>query len=338
MKNLHYLVLIIFSFFSLSSFAQQASFKTYINYDFVPGEKILFEDHFLDSPIGEFPARWTRKSGHGEVTNFDDATAFELTDGNYAKVVPYFKDENFLADSFTIEFDFEIKDGAYPLAVFFPNENGSERLFLWSTNVETGYFTSHLAGKYPDDPGQFYNQWHHAALSCENGQVKCYIDQYMLLSIPRFGFVPTKVFFGGIAAPEYPLLFTNVRITSGGGADISDKLTSCGRWIARGITFDATKTLKPESMGTMNAIMKTLNDNPGLRVEIGGYMDSDGGKSANMKLSYERAAVVKTLLVSKGIDDYRLMAKGYGENNPIDSNDTPEGKANNQRIELKLVK
>ncbi|MEP6646371.1 MAG: hypothetical protein ABJC12_04730 [Saprospiraceae bacterium] len=215
MKYLPLPFIIIFSFFTCVVFSQKAAIIPHNNPDFVPGKKIIFEDRFKNSRSGEFPDGWNLISGKGVVNKFQGANVFLLTDGNYAKVAPHFKDDIILPDTFTIEFDFNLMDGAFPLAVFFPNENGTNRLFLWGPDVETGYITSHLTGKNPEGSDHFYNKWHHAALSCESGQIKCYIDQYKVLVIPNCGFAPTKVLFGGVASPEIPLAFTNVRIASG---------------------------------------------------------------------------------------------------------------------------
>ena len=67
---------------------------------------------------------------------------------------------------------------------------------------------------------------------------------------------------------------------------------------------------------------------------MGGYTDSDGDAARNVTLSQARAAAVKQLIVDQGIDASRLTAKGYGADKPIDSNTTPEGKANNRRVEF----
>ncbi|WP_298397093.1 OmpA family protein, partial [Flavobacterium sp.] len=64
----------------------------------------------------------------------------------------------------------------------------------------------------------------------------------------------------------------------------------------------------------------------------------DGKDAANLTLSENRAAAVKNYLIEKGIASSRLSSKGFGETMPIDSNKTKAGKANNRRVEVKLVK
>jgi OOP family OmpA-OmpF porin len=68
-----------------------------------------------------------------------------------------------------------------------------------------------------------------------------------------------------------------------------------------------------------------------------GYTDSVGPASYNLKLSEMRAKAVAKALEERGIDASRLTAKGFGESNPIASNDTPEGRAKNRRVEVDLI-
>jgi outer membrane protein OmpA-like peptidoglycan-associated protein len=87
-------------------------------------------------------------------------------------------------------------------------------------------------------------------------------------------------------------------------------------------------------MGALNEIAKLMKAHNDLKFEIDGHTDSDGNADLNMKLSKERADAVKSKLVKMGIDDARLSTKGFGATKPIDKNDTPEGKANNRRVEF----
>jgi outer membrane protein OmpA-like peptidoglycan-associated protein len=74
-----------------------------------------------------------------------------------------------------------------------------------------------------------------------------------------------------------------------------------------------------------------------IKVEIEGHTDASGSEAHNLKLSQQRAESVRDYLVSKGVEASRLVAKGYGESQPIADNDSPEGMAKNRRVELKKV-
>jgi outer membrane protein OmpA-like peptidoglycan-associated protein len=87
-------------------------------------------------------------------------------------------------------------------------------------------------------------------------------------------------------------------------------------------------------MGFLNQLVKFLQENGAVKLEIDGYTDSDGDETANLKLSQERAEAVKKQLVVLNIDESRLSCKGFGETNPVANNTTPEGKANNRRVEF----
>jgi OmpA-OmpF porin, OOP family len=101
------------------------------------------------------------------------------------------------------------------------------------------------------------------------------------------------------------------------------------------LTFDTGKdTLQPSSQEQLNNVVAILKAYPNVHVKIGGYTDNTGNAAANLKLSDDRAKNVMNALVTGGIDPTRLEAKGYGEEHPVASNDTEEGRARNRRISL----
>ena len=87
-------------------------------------------------------------------------------------------------------------------------------------------------------------------------------------------------------------------------------------------------------MGIINEIAALMNEHPDISFSVEGHTDSDGDEAFNQTLSEERAAVVASTLTKMGIDAGRLSSKGWGENKPVDTNATPEGKANNRRVEF----
>lgn len=104
------------------------------------------------------------------------------------------------------------------------------------------------------------------------------------------------------------------------------------------ILFETGKaTLKPASSEPLNKLVQLMNDNPECYVTVDGHTDNVGNADFNLKLSQKRAESVKSYLISKGIAPNKVVATGYGLTKPIDTNDTPEGRANNRRTEIDLV-
>ncbi|MEO1098817.1 MAG: OmpA family protein [Bacteroidota bacterium] len=105
------------------------------------------------------------------------------------------------------------------------------------------------------------------------------------------------------------------------------------------IFFDFDKTtLKSESFVELDKVVEFLNSNPSVEVEIAGHTDSKGGDDYNMNLSQGRAEAVVNYLIENGIEGLRLVAKGYGETVPLQSNETDKGRAFNRRVEFTVLK
>jgi OOP family OmpA-OmpF porin len=325
-----------------NSLFAQSTLKSYSNYDFVPGERILFEDDFSSARDGEFPPMWRLIAGQGVVNKRADGNVFILTDGNYAIVTPRIKTQTYLDDAFTIECDYFSDDGDANFGIVIMMESGKDDdlrgiHFDNLGNVRTHYFPEgvDLIGKHPEAENYEYGKWRHIAIAYRNGQMKCYVDQHRVLVVPETEYQPRYVRIGGIA----PIHMRNVRIAIGGGMNMLDKLYKDGRIVTHGILFDVGKaTLKAQSMGVLNEVAKMLKQDEKVRLSVEGHTDSDGAEDANQKLSEHRAEAVKRALVELGIAAERLTTKGLGESKPISDNATPEGKANNRRVEFVLVK
>ena len=105
--------------------------------------------------------------------------------------------------------------------------------------------------------------------------------------------------------------------------------------VLEGIVFKTGKsTIEPASEANLMDAFNALKDNPAIAVEIRGYTDNVGKIAGNKKLSLRRAEAVRSWLVMKGIDSRRIAVAGYGPENPIADNSTPEGRAMNRRIEF----
>jgi len=108
--------------------------------------------------------------------------------------------------------------------------------------------------------------------------------------------------------------------------------------VLKNIFFDTDKaTLRTESTIELENVYKILTDNPSIKVELSGHTDSQGSDSYNLDLSDRRAKSVVDYLIKKGIAATRLVSKGYGEANPISSNDNADGRQMNRRTEFKII-
>jgi len=107
---------------------------------------------------------------------------------------------------------------------------------------------------------------------------------------------------------------------------------------AKAILFHTEKaTFKAGVTKELDGMLAIMNKFPLSEFAVKGYTDTTGSVSGNLKLSDKRANAVKNYLVENGIDASRLTAKGYGQDSPIDTNDTRAGRTNNRRVEVKVT-
>ncbi len=104
------------------------------------------------------------------------------------------------------------------------------------------------------------------------------------------------------------------------------------------IYFDFNKSsIRPESMSSIKKIASVLRKHGAATVSIEGHTDNVGSKSYNMNLSSARASSVKNALIQEGVNNSAISSKGYGETRPLASNNSPENRAENRRIEFKVT-
>lgn len=197
-------------------------------------------------------------------------------------------------------------------------------------------------GQIPWDPSEekLSSKWRHVAIEFNIRSLKVYLDQHRLLNIPNIKCNPSAFFLGNVSddaewipgAPD--VLIKNIRIAEG-GKKYYERFMTDGKIVTTGIKFASGKSdIKPESMGVINKIVELMNQHPEVNFSIEGHTDSDGDEALNQTLSEKRAEAVKAEFVRLGISDNRLKTNGFGESKPVDENSTPEGKANNRRVEF----
>lgn len=109
--------------------------------------------------------------------------------------------------------------------------------------------------------------------------------------------------------------------------------------VLKGVNFGTgSAKLLPAASDTLKTVASAMKANDKLEVEIAGYTDSVGEEAKNQRLSERRAKAVKDFLVGEGIEEGRLSTKGHGESDPVDTNDTAAGRANNRRVSFRVTK
>lgn len=104
------------------------------------------------------------------------------------------------------------------------------------------------------------------------------------------------------------------------------------------LIFDVgTSKIEPSSYEELNQVVKMLDDNPKMIIQLEGHTDVNGGQALNMKLSQDRVDAVKNYLVSKGGSKGRIKTKAFGGTQPLSREDTDEGHKLNRRVELRVL-
>nr|WP_321410407.1 OmpA family protein [uncultured Carboxylicivirga sp.] len=116
------------------------------------------------------------------------------------------------------------------------------------------------------------------------------------------------------------------------------KMKSGAKIVVENILFNTGKsTLKPSSFVELDKLANLLIENKDVRIEVSGHTDNVGSASVNKKISKARALTVRNYLLSKGVETERVTYMGYGFDQPIADNTTPEGRAQNRRVEIKVI-
>lgn len=313
------------------------------NYDFVPGQRTLYFNDFTDEQVGNFPRRLGFKSGSMEVVELDGQRALKAsTASGFVITLP-----EVLPEKFTIELDVINRNSQGVAAATVEVFGGDEADFAGKKTYVayghngwdvTGGGTHATAMFSSDDRTRFVGQPAGVKVLGDGAYLKLYADGRRLTNVPNADFTRSNKLFVHMEArddADNAVYITRIRVAES-QKTIYDALSSTGRWATQGILFETGKAeVRPESAPTLKEIGTALQQHPELRVQIGGHTDNVGQAPANLRLSQARADAVRAALVSDyGIDAARIETRGFGDTRPVADNRTPEGRANNRRVEF----
>lgn len=146
---------------------------------------------------------------------------------------------------------------------------------------------------------------------------------------------------GGVAGYQMDKQIKELKeTTAGSGVDVTP--TDGGKAILvnlpDGVTFDVDSTaVKPQFRATLDQISQNLQQYPNSLIDVYGHTDSTGSEAYNQTLSESRARAVGNYLSMRGVSAARVRTMGFGETQPVASNETDDGRARNRRVEIKIV-
>ena len=370
MKKIHLTLFVTFTtlFLANISYSQPAGTQlAYTSkYDFVQGDKIIAYEDFNSVNPGDFPLKWNT-DGSAEVVTVDNMEGKWLKIGTKGVFHPEFITS--LPESFTFEFDLAVNNANYlsPLCLNIANlkkpEDFVDYAYLVSLRPEhavhlefsaansvydgTSKLITGKSGTPALNNAVNFKVWDvaknnlaHISVWRQDQRLRVYLNGEKIWDSPRafeasgtYNAI-TFAFYGPYGKEDYYLL-SNVRLAVG-APDTRNKLLTEGKFVTSGIHFDVNSDkIKPDSYGILKEVAAVLKENEAVKIKIIGHTDSDGDDSKNMDLSKRRAESVKNALINEfQISGARMETDGKGESMPVGKNDTPEGKAQNRRVEF----
>jgi OOP family OmpA-OmpF porin len=304
---------------------------------FVPGDKTIFYDDFTDMTADSAPPHFKVRGAAPELR--EGGGVRQLSIGQRGSIFPNL---TALPKNFTYEAEVKVDGPGRAIA----------NLILSSKNKQYFHFVTTATPKTVDQvaslrvPYQELGRKRAAvdwtrpvkiALWVQNGRIRTFVNEdkqldFNQVDLPAIDNVElAHDFYGANTTIGYRM----VRFAES-APDFSQTILSTGRYVTHGILFDTdSDCLKPESAPVIQGVARALESNPNLKLTIEGHTDAVGAAAHNLDLSKRRAEAVKTVLVNQfKIDASRLSAAGLGATKPIDSNDTPQGRSQNRRVEF----
>jgi outer membrane protein OmpA-like peptidoglycan-associated protein len=316
------------------------------NYDFVPGNRVIFYTDFSDDKVGNFARGLKYRGGAAEIVERNDTKVLRATN-NAEFLVPVGKK---LPERFTLEMDvIAPRSGTLNRALSF--EGGAEQAgddkSAWITWNPQGAWIQgsglNMASGGVQTPeamvSTFAGNVTHIRVLMDGAYFKMYANERRLYNIPELAFRRDSVIritLGGGEEDGMAVYATSIRVAESETDVLYDALAAKGRWVTQGILFATGKAdVQPESRPVLKEIASTLKQHADLKILIEGHTDNVGSPAANLSLSEARAAAVKTALVGEfGVDGTRITTKGLGDTKPSVPNATSAGRAQNRRVEV----
>ena len=304
---------------------------------FVPGDKTIFFDDFTDMTADSAPPHFKVRGAAPELS--EGGGIRQLSIGQRGSIYPNL---TALPNNFTYEAELKVDGTGRAMANLILSSKNKQYLhFVTTATPKTLDQVASLRTPYQElGRKRIAADWDQPvkiALWVQNGRIRSFVNGEKVLDfnqvdLPAIDNVEmAHDFYGANTSIGYRM----VRFAES-APDFSQTILSSGRYVTHGILFDTdSDCLKPESAPVIQAVAKGLETNPSLKLVIEGHTDSAGVAAHNLDLSKRRAEAVKAVLVSQfKVDAGRLSSAGLGATKPIDSNNTPQGRSQNRRVEF----
>ncbi len=329
------------------------------NFGFEAGSQAFFQDSFEKDLLGDFPAKWDT-NGSGELVNINGKKWLKLFNNSiYIPTLP-----KKLPENYTVEFELLTKgfnnktSSSAKISIILDSNNSykdsynvpkhkavvemSPVQYIEPRTVVEKYINGEriIRNSLINDYRAAINKKARISIMVNKQRMRVWLNQEKIVDVPRL--LPSskidffKLFVKNLRTGELDNVYvTNFRFAET-GQDNRSKLLTEGRLSTNAILFESgSAVLKSESYTIIQEIAEVLQQNPLVKIKIVGHTDADGTNSNNLVLSKQRADAVKNAMIYKyDIRATRIVTDGKGEDIPVASNDTSEGKSQNRRVEF----
>jgi outer membrane protein OmpA-like peptidoglycan-associated protein len=300
--------------------------------EFVPGERTIFFDDFSNIGADEIPPHWAAHDGKLELRTRDGIPAELYAAENVSLTSPAM----IVPANFTFELEWT---GSGAMEWNFRNGKTVVLTAVVHADTEGRFASVQLlgadgsalgSGKIAADTSKPFG----FELWAQQRRMGVYLSGQRVVDVNEFQFAGIN-HFDEVETKFRDVAIHKVRVAET-APDFSSAINANGKYVTHGISFDAdSDRLKPGSAAVLQQIAAGLAKDPQLKLEINVYTDSIGDATRNLELSRMRArAVISVLTAQFGIDATRLAGNGFGAAEPIAPTETPQGRAENQRVEV----